>query len=437
MGLRSGLCPRGCFDGCASHVEATFRSRFHPQRHVGPQVVSNLMTTAFPVSAQEQSEPRRPDLALVLTPLGRNRSPLPNFYWTPLFAALNAARISLLVLQPHRTVISVPRVGRRHRRPATRVPLVSPIFLISLIRARPKFILSTEYGPHTFLALLAARLIGSQGLIFKEHADCAGLSSHRLLYRKLLTSLAQGTVVNTDAARRDVESLLGADPARVHQVPLLVPPMTNQLTQADPSLALTGARPVFLFVGRLVEQKNVSALLEASSLLRREGLSFSVWIVGDGPCSSALAQQARDLGLGDTANFAGPVPYDAIGHFYAFSDVFVMPSFRDYRSVAVLEAMRFGKPIIDSSNDGNSGDSVLSSVNGFVFDPTDVRGLAWAMRQFIEQPGLTKEMGTRSAEFMADRTPTSSAEALGSVLLQIAPRFALSSQAETEVEPHE
>ncbi len=52
----------------------------------------------------------------------------------------------------------------------------------------------------------------------------AWLSRDRLLYRKLLTSLAHGTVVNTDAARRDVESLLGADPARVHQVSLLVPP---------------------------------------------------------------------------------------------------------------------------------------------------------------------------------------------------------------------
>ena len=44
-------------------------------------------------------------LALVLTPLGRNSSSLPNFYWTPLFDALTSAGIHLAVYQPRRMAI--------------------------------------------------------------------------------------------------------------------------------------------------------------------------------------------------------------------------------------------------------------------------------------------------------------------------------------------
>ncbi len=114
------------------------------------------------------------------------------------------------------------------------------------------------------------------------------------------------------------------------------------------------------------------------------------------------------------------VPYDAIGHVFAYCDVFVLPSLFDYRSVAVLEGMRFGMPIIDSAHDGNADDSVRDGVNGFVFEPTDLSSLTRAMREFIQRPALIEEMGARSAEVIADLTPLSAAEALRHILLEIA-----------------
>jgi glycosyltransferase involved in cell wall biosynthesis len=240
------------------------------------------------------------------------------------------------------------------------------------------------------------------------------------MYRRLLTRLADGTVANTDAAKKDVESALGSSPNRVHRVCLLVPPTRDDLTRADAEIALRGTRPIFLYVGQLIERKNVAALLDAAAMLQRDGLTFSVWIVGDGPLSSALARNARHQGLSHCVRFIRSIPYDAIGHLYSFCDVFVMPSLYDYRSVAVLEAVRFGKPVIDSSRDGNSDDSVRNGRNGFIFEPSDTARLAWAMRQFIESPRLTAEMGRRSAESLSDQTPASAAAALRNVLADLA-----------------
>ena len=96
-------------------------------------------------------------LALVLTPLGRNNSSLPNFYWTPLFDALTGVGIGLAVYQPRRVTISPVRLPGGRSSP--KVSLVAPLFVRSLMRFRPTAILSTEYGPHTLFAILAARLL--------------------------------------------------------------------------------------------------------------------------------------------------------------------------------------------------------------------------------------------------------------------------------------
>ena len=359
-----------------------------------------------------------PTLALVLTPLSRNESSLPNFYWTPLFEALKSEGIALAIYQPRRLKVSVPhkRGGRR------RIPIVSPLFVFSLLRTAPSAVLSTEYGPHTLMALVAARLMKSKGLIFKEHADSAGLSYVRLLYRRALTALAWGIVANTDAGGRDVKSSLRAHPDRVHRLSLLVPPERSQLMRGAIPLSLQGSvRPIFLYTGRLVELKNVTNILEAAAALRSDGLRFSVRIVGDGPSAAGLVARASELNLDDTVTFTRAVPYDAIGHLYGGCDVFVMPSLADYRSVAVLEAMRFAMPIIDSTGDGNAGDSVIHGLNGLLFDPRDVPALVWAMKQFIDDPTLIKTMGESSARLIADQTPSTAASKLLTLLTQSDP----------------
>ena len=357
---------------------------------------------------ESHSRAPRPVLALVLTPLGRNTSSLPHFYWTVLFSELRAAGMTVHVFQPSRVILAL-----RQRR----LPIVNPLFVIALLRTRPTFILATEYGPHTLLALITARCLGSKGIIFKEHADPVKQSGWRSLYRRMVSKCAHGIVANTDAAREDV-SRWYSDEGRVQRVDFLVPPLIEQLTRARIRVAVTGHRPRFLFVGRLVEVKNVEALLEAASRLKQENRRFSVCIAGSGPLATRLMETARALDVDDIVQFIGPVDYDAVGHAYEACDVFVMPSVREYRSMAVLEAMRFGMPIIDSVCDGNAVETVADGVNGRLFDPTDVEDLAHAMREFIVDPDQIRVMGARSKESMRHLTPSFAADSLQNVLVE-------------------
>jgi glycosyltransferase involved in cell wall biosynthesis len=335
-------------------------------------------------------------------------------------SALNRKGLPTLLLQPTTKLLWLSRKTAGSR---TRGFLVSPAFLLELVRARTRFVLCREYGVETFLALIVAKIVRRRALVFQEHVGRAGLPMSRtdILYRHLIGRLADGFVANTRAAKAEMVELLGVSPERIFQVMLAVPPDRQEMCQESTTIEPPRYRPLFLYLGRLIVLKNVETLLRAARLLREEGLEFEVWIGGQGPDGERLKDLTGQLELDDVVRFIGLVPYASVGHVYEACDVFVMPSKRDYRSVAVLEAMRFGKPVIDSALDGNAHDSTRDRFNALIFDPGEPPQLADCMREFIVRPGLAGEMGARSKAMMEKHTPDSAALALISVLKRVQP----------------
>ena len=184
------------------------------------------------------------------------------------------------------------------------------------------------------------------------------------LVQTRVTRLADGVIANTRGAEHELHSELKVDRQKVKRISLLSPPPIEALNKGGPPRE-PSARPLFLFVGQLTELKNVEQLLIAVKLVTRQHLPVAVWIVGDGPLGKVLHTMTRTLELEDIVTFHGSVPYSSIGHIFEACDVFVMPSHVEYRSMAVLEAVRFGKPILDSALDGNVGDMVIRGYNGY------------------------------------------------------------------------
>jgi glycosyltransferase involved in cell wall biosynthesis len=105
------------------------------------------------------------------------------------------------------------------------------------------------------------------------------------------------------------------------------------LFRPRPSDALPGLkRPLFLSVGRLAVEKNLTAFLNLD-------LPGTKVIVGDGPARAAL--EAID----SQAVFLGQLQGEALAQVYAAADVFVFPSLTDTFGVVLLEALASGLPI--------------------------------------------------------------------------------------------
>lgn len=158
-------------------------------------------------------------------------------------------------------------------------------------------------------------------------------------------------------------------------------------------LGLEAEDLLVLSVGELNENKNHQVILRALAQLGDPRIHYV--ICGEGELLEKLQSQARNLGLGGRVHFLG-YRSDVVD-ICAHSDVFVLPSRREGLSVASLEAMYCGLPLIVSKVRG-SGDYLQEGVSGFLRDADDAAGFAAAITRLKEDPVLCRSFGERNAE---------------------------------------
>jgi glycosyltransferase involved in cell wall biosynthesis len=296
----------------------------------------------------------------------------------------------------------------------------SPRILPRLLRFRPKIILTNGFHLWTICALLSKALLRSRLILLWQGVSRetgGGAGSLRLMIRRCLARFFDLAVTNTEDGARYLEETVGIPPERVKR---LVGEVADQssfiVSRPIPFDSL--ARPVFLYVGRLVHGKGIEQLLTACSILVRQGIKdFSVLVAGDGPCLDNLRRLVQELGLERQVRWEGFVLYEELGAFYRACDVFVLPSLEDTWGVAVLEAMAFSKPALVSCYAG-AREMIQRGVNGFVFDPLRPHDLAGAMRKFIQHPEHAAQLGKASGNLMAGHTPRRVAEHLAHLVCQ-------------------
>ncbi|GLY51058.1 glucosyltransferase [Lentzea sp. NBRC 102530] len=155
-------------------------------------------------------------------------------------------------------------------------------------------------------------------------------------------------------------------------------------------------RPTALFVGRLDEEKRVDEFLRA---LARVPGAFGE-IVGDGTCRAEWELLARDLGITDRVRFHGFVSEDELLDAYARCDLFVMPGVAELQSLATMEAMAAGKPVI-AANAMALPHLVHPGRNGWLFEPGDVNQLAQRLHTLVHDEPMRLRMGATSSEIIS------------------------------------
>ncbi len=129
-----------------------------------------------------------------------------------------------------------------------------------------------------------------------------------------------------------------------------------------------------LFVGRLTSEKHIDTLLNAVARLD-PALEATVDIVGGGDQRKALETMAAQLGLSDRVIFHGHVDEDELRSLYTRASVFAMPSIAELQSIATMEAMASGLPVV-AADALALPHLVQDGVNGWLFRPQDPDDLA-------------------------------------------------------------
>jgi phosphatidylinositol alpha-1,6-mannosyltransferase len=148
-------------------------------------------------------------------------------------------------------------------------------------------------------------------------------------------------------------------------------------------------------VARLIERKGQRHLLAALRRLRDAGVTATVEFVGTGDAAQAYRAEADRLGIADQVTFAGYVPRERIADHYAAADVFVLPSYNEGMSVATLEAMAAGLPLVVTRT-GGTAELVQEGENGLTFAWGDVETLAQHLAYLAANREVVRQMGAAS-----------------------------------------
>ncbi len=173
-------------------------------------------------------------------------------------------------------------------------------------------------------------------------------------------------------------------------------PVQDQSIAPADVLTFVQGRTVVLYVGFLISSKRVDLLLEAVRILRGSlGRRFCLLIIGAGPAQRALEAIVGAHGLGGQVRFEGEVDPSRMPAYYALADLLVQPSTSDSFSMACLEAMAYGRPIICTANVGMA-EYIHDGIEGYVVRPDDPDELADRMRLLLTDADRRREMGQRA-----------------------------------------
>jgi glycosyltransferase involved in cell wall biosynthesis len=234
--------------------------------------------------------------------------------------------------------------------------------------------------PDGFAARALARLCG-RPLVITEHTNpFSCLTREPSLRRKTLAALAAARRVwcVSDALTEEVRGYFPAD--RRGHVATLHNGVDTAFFRPPTSWRPDPAAPKLLFVGFLVEAKNVPLLLRAFARLRDAVPGAHLTLAGDGPLRGPIGQEVAALGLGGAVTFRGACSRAEVAALMREEcDLFVLASRCETFGVVLIEALASGKPVVATRCGGPDG-IVIESFLGALCEVNDVAALAECLR---------------------------------------------------------
>ncbi len=283
------------------------------------------------------------------------------------------------------------------------------------------------FQPHTGSRLLSeASLLAAHGRMRRLHSM---ISPRALRYRWHMARLerwqarnARRIVALSHRLRAILAERHGLAPGRITVIPngvdtqRFAPDRLAGLRQTARRALGLGDSTLFLAVAHNPRLKGADTAMRALAVLRREGADASLAIAG-GRADAFWTGLATRLDVSDRVRFLGPII--DMAPLYAAADVVVHPTRWDACSLATIEGLAAGLPVITTAMNGAS-ELIVDGRSGFVLpDPEDVPALAAHMRLLLE-PGVRRCIGAVARATALQHDSRDNFRAVEEVLRQVA-----------------
>jgi len=167
-------------------------------------------------------------------------------------------------------------------------------------------------------------------------------------------------------------------------------PSGEQRAQARARWGVPVDAPLLGCVGVLSPDKGQEWLIRSLAELRKKFPTAKLLLAGDGPCRERLQKLAREVGVVDAVISAGFI--SDIDSVYAALDVFLLPSFFEALSNALMSAMAYAIPSI-AFNLGGPAEIIEDGKSGLLVEPANVESLCTAISRILDDAALASSLG--------------------------------------------
>jgi glycosyltransferase involved in cell wall biosynthesis len=265
---------------------------------------------------------------------------------------------------------------------------VLPSLVKTVIKQQPGIVITSEFGVLTLLMALYCRLFRIRHIAFTDASLDNMLNDRgRKLRRELVLKMTNGLIVCNSYAKEHFQSRL---PYKVESIEILQKeavfisglrdsvPVANEYIQQYHLLG----KKVLLFVGRLVGEKNIPALIRAFARLDDD--CAVLVLVGSGVLEGELRSLVETLDIANRVVFTGAQRRERLGAWYLLGGLFVLPSISEPFGAVVNEALLAGMPVLCSKYAG-AACLIKEGCNGEVFNPDDAAGFARSLVSWAEE----------------------------------------------------
>jgi len=178
---------------------------------------------------------------------------------------------------------------------------------------------------------------------------------------------------------------------RINQIPTCVD--TNQFrplpsAAAKAELGIPNDGPLYVTNGRIGSFKGWELIVDAFKLVHQRTPNAKLIFVGDGEDRPALEAHIKTRGLTQAISISGFQTPTSVARYLNAADVAVFGSFVEGWSVAMLEALACGKPLVSTNVSGVK--DLITDANGIVVTERDPAQFAAAMENALQLKNAAK-----------------------------------------------
>jgi glycosyltransferase involved in cell wall biosynthesis len=282
-----------------------------------------------------------------------------------------------------------------------------------VVKAKSDLIVLPGYHRPEYWAMLAACVVmGKRRAVFCD-------STARDRPKRLLTSIPKRVFFalcdgyfGFGERSRDYLVSLGAKREKIFipcQAAALPVTFSPERALAERMQYRAGNAPVFLFVGRLSEEKGITTLIDAFAGIAKRLPDPQLRIVGTGPLERDLRKRVTELGLDRSITFVGSLQDEPLSREYYGATCLVLPSRSEPWGLVVNEALAHGCPVVVSESCGCVPELVHEGVSGYAFTAGDGAGLQRTLLKATEAFADAQSSARRCMDVIRRFDPPSAA----------------------------